>query len=374
MIRSSIGFFWRDSARLAKFRTGVSLHSHTMYSRENLAFIPLYARRIPILRSEFARLERKHFAATGQNVDFSAAYWTPPLSSQGAWELERRQIEECFGLQSFVSLTDHDSIEAGCQLQLVARNIPISIEWTVPFEETYFHLGAHNLPPESARDTAEAMAGYSAKPKRETLMDVLSDLNRSPGTCVVLNHPFWDQAGIGVERHTATLHRFLGTLRGRIHAVELNGLRPWAENRATVSLARDWNYPVISGGDRHGCEPNAAINLTAASSFAEFAAEVRDGVSHVMFLPQYQEPLILRIMDTLCDVLRYMPELAGQERWTDRVYFSPRPGTVVPLSAKWEKNSPAIVRYFVKGVGWFGHRQVQRAIRPWLSEEQEFAM
>lgn len=359
---------------MARFRSGVSLHSHTMHSKENLAFVPQYAKCIPLLRTEFARLERKYRAAMGSDVDFTAAYWTPPVSSHGAFELERRQIEETYGLRPFVSLTDHDSIEAGSQLQLMATDIPISIEWTVPFENTFFHLGAHNLPPESAREIAETMAHYSAKPDAGLMFDILSDLRSTPGTLVVLNHPFWDQAGIGPGPHGAALQRLLQQLTGFVHALELNGLRPWEENRATVGLAREWNYPVISGGDRHGCEPNAAINLTDAGSFAEFASEVREGVSNVMFLPQYREPLTLRVLGTLCDVLRVNPELAGRERWTDRVYFAPRPGAVVSLASKWPDDGPAIVRYFVKCVCLFGHRRLQRALRPWLSAEHEFAM
>jgi hypothetical protein len=374
MMQSSIRFYWRDSRGVAKFRSGVSLHSHTMHSRENLTFVPLYARRIPLLRSEFARLERRHRAATGTDVDFAAAYWTPPMSSHGAFELEKNQIERTYGLRGFVSLTDHDNIEAGCQLQLMEADIPISIEWTVPFEDTFFHLGVHNLPPESARDIAQAMAACTGNPDRRLLFDILAEVKNAPGTIIVFNHPFWDQAGIGTERHSAALQRFLKELTGFVHALELNGLRPWDENRATVAMASEWKYPVISGGDRHGSEPNAAINLTDSGSFAEFAAEVRDGVSHVMFLPQYREPLTLRILGTLCDVLRDMPELAGRERWTDRVHFSPAPGTRVPLSSKWTDDGPAIVRYFVKCVCLFGHRRVQRALRPLLEAEHEFAM
>jgi nucleoside-diphosphate-sugar epimerase len=41
-----------------------------------------------------------------------------------------------------------------------------------------------------------------------------------------------------------------------------------------VELAREHSRPVISGGDRHACEPSACLNLTDAHSFAEFAAEL----------------------------------------------------------------------------------------------------
>ena len=52
-----------------------------------------------------------------------------------------------------------------------------------------------------------------------------------------------------------------------------------------MALAERWKLPVISGGDRHGCEPNGVINLTAARNFSEFAQEVRsDRNSVVVFL------------------------------------------------------------------------------------------
>ncbi len=45
----------------------------------------------------------------------------------------------------------------------------------------------------------------------------------------------------------------------------------------------DVETPVISGGDRHGCEPNGVINLTAARTFSEFAQEVRSIASPSSF-------------------------------------------------------------------------------------------
>ena len=60
-----------------------------------------------------------------------------------------------------------------------------------------------------------------------------------------------------------------------LHALELNGLRNWDENREVRRLAEKWNMLLISGGDRHGVEPNANINLTNATSFTEFVHEIR---------------------------------------------------------------------------------------------------
>jgi hypothetical protein len=105
-----------------------------------------------------------------------------------------------------------------------------------------------------------------------------------------------------------------------IHALELNGLRPWKENRDVAVLAGSKPLPLISGGDRHGREPNANIKLTNAATFAEFVGEIRRyGWSDVLFMPQYREPFRLRILRNMCDILEDDPEHSlGWTRWCDR--------------------------------------------------------
>src|ERR1700722_16659727 len=86
--------------------------------------------------------------------------------------------------------------------------------------------------------------------------------------------------------------------------LELNGLRPWSENRNVMSFARDLAAPVISGGDRHGLEPNALLNLTNAGTFGEFVKEVRTGWSDVLILRHYRETYTSRILHNMIDILR----------------------------------------------------------------------
>jgi hypothetical protein len=40
----------------------------------------------------------------------------------------------------------------------------------------------------------------------------------------------------------------------------------------------------------------ACLNFTNAKSFGEFASEIRAGHSTVLFMPQYREPMALRIL------------------------------------------------------------------------------
>jgi hypothetical protein len=125
-----------------------------------------------------------------------------------------------------------------------------------------------------------------------------------------------------------------------IHAFELNGTRTRSENAAVVNLAREHGRSLVSGGDRHACEPSACINLTNAASFSEFAAEVREGLSEVLFMPQYREPLPLRLMEMCWDVLRPYPGSAGRERWIDRVFYRGDDGLARSLAEIWQGETP----------------------------------
>ena len=110
------------------------------------------------------------------------------------------------------------------------------------------------------------------------------------------------------------VREFLHAYGRHIHALEINGLRSWQENLSVVSLGREFDYPVVAGGDRHGLEPNAIINLTRAKTFAEFAEEIRvERSSDIAILPQYQEPLALRHLLCAWDAVREHPQLADRQ-------------------------------------------------------------
>ena len=109
----------------------------------------------------------------------------------------------------------------------------------------------------------------------ELLREMMAELDEIPGVLIVFNHPIWDLYRVGKDRHDVLVNEFLARYGQYVHALELNGLRHWKENREAATLAGKWNQLVISGGDRHGVEPNANVNLTRAESFTEFVYEVR---------------------------------------------------------------------------------------------------
>jgi hypothetical protein len=241
-----------------------------------------------------------------------------------------------------------------------SRHIPVSVEWTVPFGETAFHLGIHNLPSATGAAWMARMTAFTAMPvtKRPPkllagmLTGMLAELDEHPGVLIVFNHPLWDLYRVGKEKHDVLVNEFLAVNGQFVHALELNGLRDWKENRDAATLAGKWNQLVISGGDRHGVEPNANVNLTRAGSFNEFVHEVRrERQSHVLFMPQYAEPWKHRILQSTMAAIRNYPEFPeGSRFWDERVYHPDAEGAIQPLTRLWMKGKAPALCVAVLGV------------------------
>jgi hypothetical protein len=365
---------WKEPGIAKKFRAGVSLHSHTSHSREILSFIPYMSGKIPLLRWMISRLEARSQRKSGIRVDFGKGYWTPPLPPLAALELERGQIERELDLRAMVSLTDHDNVEAPMLLRTIhaSGDIPVSLEWSVPYRDTELHVGIHNLPGERAESIVAQLNSYTENPSDALLGDLLASLNSLPEVLLVLNHPMWDMSGIGRQRHVQTLSAFTAAFGAYLHAFELNGLRDWEENRRVVDFAHGWNQLVIAGGDRHGCEPGAVVNLTEADTFPEFVHQIRKlRRSHVLFMQHYREPLPLRLVLSVLDILRDYPDYsAGSRRWDERVFHPNARGEVRSLADMWNV-PPPLIRCFVNGVHLFESAPVQQMMKVALGRPHE---
>jgi hypothetical protein len=364
---------WHEKGFLCQFRSGVSLHSHTMHSRENLAFIPRYGEAFPPLAWEIRRQARKYREKYDRDIDYTRGFWTPPLPAANAFELEKRNIEQELGLAALVSLSDHDNIEAATTLRAVEETsqIPISIEWTVPAGPSFFHIGIHNLPPAEADSIVEEFRRFKLSPSDGRRNELLAAVTGWPDTLVVLNHPLWDQSSVSTQGHHVLLDELLDSSGEFFHAIELNGFRPWPENQLVTNLARALGRPLVAGGDRHGCEPAAVVNVTPAASFAEFAAEVRAGVSEVVLLPNYREPVRFRLCKSLLDIMREYPELPGRERWSDRVFCCTYTGDTNSLSQMVNGGAPHVVRYFERAVKLTCAPRVQKLLRMYFDDGTE---
>lgn len=327
--------FDRSLPFAGKFRSGVSLHSHTMHSREYLGRFPGYISQIPVVSYIVEREVGRLHLHGGRIVDFRRIYWTPPLSPREAFGLEQQQIEQSLGLRALVSLSDHDNIEAGRHLRMLERtsHVPVSVEWSVPYEQTVFHLGVHNLPVARANAWMEELARFTANPRSQRLRQLLHELNAEPSVLLILNHPYWDAESVGPEQHRDSLAIFLQKYGHLLHALELNGLRSRRENEQIVKLSETSDLPLVSGGDRHGCEPNAVLNLTAATSFADFVDEIRcERRSNIVLMPQYFEPLRHRLLEGAWHALSDAPGEFGRRHWMTRVFVEGSDGSPRPLS------------------------------------------
>lgn len=380
VLQSKLTYLWKEPRAPKEYRAAVSMHGHTSHSREGLSFIGDYAARHPLLRLALATQEREAQTKSAITVDFRRAYWTPPMLPLPAFQLERDQIERGLGLASMISLTDHDNIEAPMLLRIVpeARCIPVSVEWTVPYGDAMLHLGLHNLPAGDAETIMAQLAQYTKSPEKRHLPDLLAMLHEDPDILVVLNHPMWDLAGIGKEKHSYMLHDFMAELGMFIHAFEISGFRSWEENQTVLHLADAWNQIVVGGGDRHGAEPNAVVNLTNAQTFKEFVHEVRwERRCHALLMPQYAEPRALRVLRSVLDAMREYPDYPeGSRRWDERTFHPDRNGVLRPLCVLWD-GPPAFINLFFAAMRTLEIAPVRRAMEIALNKpenEKTFAL
>jgi hypothetical protein len=364
-----ISYAWKDEETAESYITGVSLHSHTNQSRETLDFLAELGKRIGWVQALVDKVESRARTNHSFYVDYAQAYWTPPLTPKLAFDLESSQIEK-LGLHALVSLSDHDNINAPMLLRTVAsaRHIPVSVEWSVPYGgDQSFHLGIHNLPSDAGQSWMQTFAEFTASPvSNARLTELLAALHALPNVLIVFNHPMWDLYLVGAARHAELLQQFMVENGAYIHALELNGLRSWKENQATGALARRCSKLLISGGDRHGMEPNANINLTNATSFTQFVHEIRnEDRSHVLFMPQYAEPMKHRVLRSTIDVIRDYPEFPlGSRRWDERVFHPDTHGIPQPIAQLWPAGAaPGYIQALLGCVRLLGARPVSHGLR-----------
>ena len=126
----------------------------------------------------------------------------------------------------------------------------------------------------------------------------------------------------------------------------------------------------MTGGDRHGCKPNTVINITNASTFAEFADEIRtDKHSEIVLTPAYEQPLHSRQLESFAEILSHYPHFREERRrWFQRVHFDNGDGAGArPLSDYgWIRGGPLWLRIAVWVLGVSGiptMRPIFRAVR-----------
>lgn len=124
-------------------------------------------------------------------------------------------------------------------------------------------------------------------------------------------------------------------------------------------MARETARLLISGGDRHGLEPNAMLNLTSARTFTEFVEEIRkEQCSHLHVMEQYRGRWEQRIVRSTLDAVTDFPEfMPGWQRWDERVFHSDELGEMRSLRELWATGEPPFVlRSMIGLTRMFGKR------------------
>lgn len=82
-------------------------------------------------------------------------------------------------------------------------------------------------------------------------------------------------------------------------------------------------------------------------------------------MPQYREPLKLRILQAMVDVMRHYPENASNRRlWSDRMFYrDPLTRETFPLSVLWQDGGPRVAQHFVTAMQLVRWRGVRSALR-----------
>ena len=164
------------------YESGVSLHSHTLHSGKSTPALGRHLQRLGVVNA-LVRRPHDRYGVNSLEIDLDRMWWTPPLTPRQALDVDVRQIEIDLDLAPIVSISGHDSIDAPMQLQLLRRvgTVPVSVEWTTPVQDTYSHVGIHNLPPGTATAAMAEMARFTSEPDEGALQEMLAEFHADRG-------------------------------------------------------------------------------------------------------------------------------------------------------------------------------------------------
>ena len=88
-------------------------------------------------------------------------------------------------------------------------------------------------------------------------------------------------------------------------------------------------------------------------------------------MPQYKDPIALRILESSWDILRPYPEYPGRERWTDRIFYRGEDDVSRPLSEIWSQGAPWTLNSVTGLLQFLANRRLRGAMRLLLMERGE---
>jgi hypothetical protein len=271
-----------------EFDCAVSLHNHSQHSIENMAFLNEVVK-LSFMRPLRGILQSAFGLAAIQDLNYADIFYRSPLSVEDVFRTESASAAALGFNAVQLGITDHDEVSGSVELARLhpeeAHRNPLGEEISIHFDDYLFHLGVTGLP---AAGIEQLHADLQAAAK-ENRLDDLFEMLRAADALVVFNHPLvpWGKDP-GRKIPAEELLRRYGWA---IHALEYNGMRSRAENDSVLELARHVGKPVIGGGDSHLLLASSVLALTHAASFAEFAAEVKEGRGVALLTPTFFAPL-----------------------------------------------------------------------------------
>jgi predicted metal-dependent phosphoesterase TrpH len=271
-----------------EFPYAVSLHNHSQHSIENMAFLNEVVK-LSFMRPLRGILQSAFGLAAIPDLNYKDIFYRSPLSVEDVFQTESASAAALGFNGVHLGITDHDEVSGSVELARIhpeeAHRNPLGEEISIHFDDYLFHIGVTGLP---ATGIVQLHADLQAAAKEKRLDD-LFEILRATQALVVFNHPLvpWGKDAGRKIPADALLARY----GWAIHALEYNGMRSRAENDSVLELARHAHKPVIGGGDSHLLLASSVLALTHAASFAEFAAEVKEGHGSALLTPTFFAPL-----------------------------------------------------------------------------------
>jgi hypothetical protein len=311
-VRSGAGSFWLVENGLFKacravprdLTAIVCLHTHSCYSREDLASLN-WVVELAYMRPFKALLQWSFGLGGIPDLDYSELGYNPPFRPDDIWRMETENARRLGVDRLMLAITDHDEVMGALELRRAhpehAHHIALGEELSIRFDGHVFHLGVSGLPEDRLHDVSTSLHASAQLGRVDAVFEELHSL----GCLVVLNHPLiaWTRQ----QTHVPALD-LLNRYGWAIAALELNGMRPLAENEAVITLADRLGKPLVGGGDSHLLKPSSALCASGAATYAEFIAEVRSGRAQPIVTRDYFSSLrwrmSLRVLSFIADYRR----------------------------------------------------------------------
>jgi len=278
-----------------EFGYAVSLHNHSCHSVEKLAALNQVVK-LGFMRPLSGVLQRSFGLAGVPSLNYADITYNPPYTPEDVYRMEAAAAADWGFDGVHLAITDHDEFAGnlallrgrpdlnGCTNGCTNGRIAIAEELSLWYQGHLFHLGLSGLPESGIDETHNRIQSAARGGRHDELFETLA----GSGCLVVLNHPLVAWApGAAAIPITDLLTRY----GWAIHALEVNGMRRREENDRVLELARQWNKPVVGGGDSHLLVASSIVTLSQAATFGDFIAEVKDGRSVPFVTPDYFAPL-----------------------------------------------------------------------------------